>query len=192
MPAHAGIAVRPQAIPPAQRDEQVARPWIGQAEADLDRLLALLLLPQPGADAVRRGAGGGFLPGRGGPGEQRLDLAKLVPERGFVVHPRPRWRIGSQACYGWRREESPWRMQSSAERTAGGMRSISKAMEITVEVFFGNETVEIAIEAPEDPAPSDKRRFALLNVPRELFNKALGEAARRSKSQRPAILAEGR
>ena len=67
-----------------------------------------------------------------------------------------------------------------------------EGVEITVEVFFGDETVEIAVEAPEDPTPSDKRRFALLNVPRELFSKALGDAARRSKSQRPAILEEGR
>ena len=63
---------------------------------------------------------------------------------------------------------------------------------ITVEIFFGEDTVEIAMESPHDLAPSDKRRFALLNVPRELFNKALGEAARRSKSDRPAIVAEGR
>ena len=67
-----------------------------------------------------------------------------------------------------------------------------EGVEITVEVFFGDETVEIAVEAPEDPTPSDKQRFALLNVPRELFNKALGDAACRSKSQRPAILEEGR
>jgi hypothetical protein len=67
-----------------------------------------------------------------------------------------------------------------------------EGVEITLEVFFGNETVEIAVEAPQDPRPSDKRRFALLNVPRELFNKALGEAARRSKGQRPALLEEGR
>ena len=65
--------------------------------------------------------------------------------------------------------------------------------EITVEVFFGDESVEIAVQAPQAPTPSDKRRFALLNVPRELFNKALGDAARRSKSQRPTIfLEEGR
>ncbi|HYN38196.1 MAG TPA: hypothetical protein VES39_02985 [Rhodospirillales bacterium] len=64
--------------------------------------------------------------------------------------------------------------------------------EITVEIFFGEDAVEIAVEAPHDLAPSDKRRFALLNVPRELFIKALGEAARRSKSERPAIVAEGR
>ena len=56
----------------------------------------------------------------------------------------------------------------------------------------GIPTVEIAVEAPHDLAPSDKRRFALLNVPRELFIKALGEAARRSKNERSAIVAEGR
>jgi hypothetical protein len=67
-----------------------------------------------------------------------------------------------------------------------------EGVEITVEIFFGEDTVEIAIEAPQDLAPSDKRRFALLNVPRKLFNKALGGAARRSKSQRPAISEEGR
>ena len=64
--------------------------------------------------------------------------------------------------------------------------------EITVEIFFGEDTVEIAVDAPHDLAPSDKRRFALLNVPRELFNKAPGHAARRSKSERPAIVAEAR
>jgi hypothetical protein len=67
-----------------------------------------------------------------------------------------------------------------------------EGVEITVEVFFGDETVEIAVEAPQDLAPSDKRRFALLNVPRELFNKALGDAARRSKRLPPAISEEGR
>lgn len=62
--------------------------------------------------------------------------------------------------------------------------------EIAVEIFFGEDTVEIAVEGRHDPAPSHKRRFALLNVPRELFNKALGEAACRSKSERPAIVTE--
>ena len=62
----------------------------------------------------------------------------------------------------------------------------------TVEIFFSDETVEIAVASAHDLAPSDKRRFALLNVPRELFNKALGDAARRSKSQQPANSKEGR
>jgi hypothetical protein len=64
--------------------------------------------------------------------------------------------------------------------------------EITVEIFFGDETVEIAVEAPHDLAASDTRRFALLNVPRELFTRALGEAARRTKSERPAMLKPGK
>ena len=63
---------------------------------------------------------------------------------------------------------------------------------IAIDIFFGDEAVEIVVEAPQDPVPSEKRRFALLNVPRELFNKALGDAARRSKSQHAAISKEGR
>lgn len=79
-------------------------------------------------------------------------------------------------------------------RGANGRRHEAdfEGAEITVEIFFGEDTVEIAMESPHDLAPSDKRRFALLNVPRELFNKALADAARRSKSERPAVLAGGR
>lgn len=61
--------------------------------------------------------------------------------------------------------------------------------EVTVEVFFGEDAVEIAVASAQDLAPSDKRRFALLNVPRALFNKALGEAARRSKGRRAVTVA---
>ena len=32
---------------------------------------------------------------------------------------------------------------------------------ITIDIFFGDDTVEIAVEAPQDPVPSEKRRFAL-------------------------------
>jgi hypothetical protein len=61
----------------------------------------------------------------------------------------------------------------------------------------GSESIEIALYGDalvlgEDMLASDKRRFALLNLPRELFNKAPGEAARRSKSERPALLKDGR
>jgi hypothetical protein len=58
--------------------------------------------------------------------------------------------------------------------------------EITLEIFFGEEAVEIAIESAPDSAPSGMWRFALLNVSRQLFNQALGEAARRSKHQTAA------
>lgn len=52
--------------------------------------------------------------------------------------------------------------------------------EIRVEVFASERVVEICVEALDDNAPSDKRRFALLNLPRHLFSAAMGEAARRS------------
>ena len=56
---------------------------------------------------------------------------------------------------------------------------------IRVEVHASEQVVEISIEALEDPVPSDKRYFALLNIPRHLFSEAMGEAARRSgKSKR--------
>lgn len=64
--------------------------------------------------------------------------------------------------------------------------------EITVEIFFSEAVVEIAVETTVDTTPSDKRRMALVNVPRDLFNKALGDAARRSSSERPAILEPSR
>ena len=51
--------------------------------------------------------------------------------------------------------------------------------EVTVEVFFGEQTVEIVAEASDPLVPSDKKRFALLNVPRGVFNKAIADAARR-------------
>jgi hypothetical protein len=63
---------------------------------------------------------------------------------------------------------------------------------ITVEIVFGDETVEFVVALPHDLAPSDKGRCAPLNVPRELFNKALGEAAGRPKTERPAVLVERR
>jgi hypothetical protein len=37
--------------------------------------------------------------------------------------------------------------------------------EIRIEVYSGDETVEIVVEAVNDLASSDRRRFALLNIP---------------------------
>ena len=51
--------------------------------------------------------------------------------------------------------------------------------EIRIEVYSSDETVEIVVEAVNDLAPSDRRRFALLNIPKHLFSSALGEAAQR-------------
>lgn len=42
--------------------------------------------------------------------------------------------------------------------------------EVAVEIFCGEDNVEISVESPHDLAPAEKQRFALLNVSRELFN----------------------
>ena len=56
--------------------------------------------------------------------------------------------------------------------------------EITVE-FFANETaVELVIEAQDDDRPWEKKRFALVSLPRSAFDKAMAGQAR-SKSASP-------
>jgi hypothetical protein len=46
--------------------------------------------------------------------------------------------------------------------------------EIKVDIAVGSETVQITVEAIRDLAPSDKRRFATIAIPREKFAAALG------------------
>ena len=46
--------------------------------------------------------------------------------------------------------------------------------EIEVGIAIGSETVQITVEAIHDLAPSDKRRFATLAIPREKLAAALG------------------
>jgi len=46
--------------------------------------------------------------------------------------------------------------------------------EIEVDVAIGNETVQITVEAVDDLAPSDKRRFATMALPRQMLAAALG------------------
>ena len=57
--------------------------------------------------------------------------------------------------------------------------------EIRIEVYSSDETVEILVEAVNNLAPSDRRRFALLNIPKHLFSSALGAAALRKGSPGP-------
>ena len=57
--------------------------------------------------------------------------------------------------------------------------------EIRIEIHSSDETVEIVVEAVNDFAPSDRRRFALLNIPKHLFSSALGEAAQRKETPGP-------
>ena len=57
--------------------------------------------------------------------------------------------------------------------------------EVTIEVFTGETTIEIAVEASDYDAPAGRKRFALLNLPREQFSAALGQAAQRKSGIKP-------
>lgn len=54
--------------------------------------------------------------------------------------------------------------------------------EIAVEVFFNDQSVELVIEAQDEDRPRQKRRLALINLPRSEFDKAMAVAARQCKS----------
>jgi hypothetical protein len=51
---------------------------------------------------------------------------------------------------------------------------------VRVEVHASDETVEIIVEADFETHAQERRRFAILNIPRHLFSEATGGAARRA------------
>lgn len=51
---------------------------------------------------------------------------------------------------------------------------------VRVEIHASEETVEIFIEADFKTLPEERRRFAIVNIPRHLFSEASGAAARRA------------
>jgi hypothetical protein len=59
--------------------------------------------------------------------------------------------------------------------------------EIEVDVAIGSETVQITVEAIRDLAPSDKRRFATMAIPREKLAAALGADLRERHGRRQLI-----
>ena len=51
---------------------------------------------------------------------------------------------------------------------------------IRVRIHASEETVEIFVEADFETHAEERRRFAIVSVPRHLFSEATGEAARRT------------
>ena len=51
---------------------------------------------------------------------------------------------------------------------------------VRVEVYASEKTVEIFVEADFETLPEERRRFAIINIPRHRFSEATGEAARRA------------
>ena len=56
---------------------------------------------------------------------------------------------------------------------------------VRVEIYASEETVEIFIKADFETLPEERRRFALLNLPRHLFSEATASAARRAANRVP-------
>jgi hypothetical protein len=50
---------------------------------------------------------------------------------------------------------------------------------IRVEIHASEKTVEIFVEADFETHAEERRRFALINIPRHLFSEATSKAARR-------------
>lgn len=59
--------------------------------------------------------------------------------------------------------------------------------EITVEVYANDTAVELVIEAQDEDLPPDKRRFALVNLPKSAFDKAMADLARSRSTALKAI-----
>ena len=55
---------------------------------------------------------------------------------------------------------------------------------IRVEVYASEETVEIFVEADFETSPEERRRFAIVNLPRHQFSQDTGETARRAAKKR--------
>ncbi|PQO24007.1 hypothetical protein C2I36_05270 [Rhodobacteraceae bacterium WD3A24] len=57
--------------------------------------------------------------------------------------------------------------------------------DITVKLHASSDHVELVIESLHDLAPSNKKRFALANIPWHLFSKAMADLARQDPSLKP-------
>ena len=51
---------------------------------------------------------------------------------------------------------------------------------VRVQIYASEETVEIFMEADFETLAEERRRFAILNIPRHQFSEATGAAARRA------------
>ena len=54
---------------------------------------------------------------------------------------------------------------------------------LRVELHASDETVELFVEADTAELPEERRRFALINIPRHLFSQATAEAAKRKQGR---------
>jgi hypothetical protein len=54
---------------------------------------------------------------------------------------------------------------------------------VRVEIYTSEETIEIFVEADLETHAEERRRFAIINIPRHLFSEATAAAARRAATK---------
>jgi hypothetical protein len=54
---------------------------------------------------------------------------------------------------------------------------------VRVEIYASEETIEIFVEADFETHAEERRRFAIINIPRHLFSEATAAAARRAATK---------
>jgi hypothetical protein len=54
---------------------------------------------------------------------------------------------------------------------------------VRVEIYASEETVEIFVEADFETLAEERRRFAIINIPRHQYSQAAGGAARRAATK---------
>jgi hypothetical protein len=59
--------------------------------------------------------------------------------------------------------------------------------DLTVEIFINEQNVELVIEALDEDRPWQKKRFALVNLPRSEFDEAMANTARTRTSSIKAV-----
>jgi hypothetical protein len=57
---------------------------------------------------------------------------------------------------------------------------LQQSRPVRVEIYASDETFEIVVEADSDELPQERRRFALINIPRSLFSEATAQTAKRN------------
>jgi len=59
--------------------------------------------------------------------------------------------------------------------------------DLAVEIFINEQNVELVIEALDEDRPWQKKRFALVNLPRSKFDDAMANTARKRTSSIQAV-----
>ncbi|MDG1119085.1 MAG: hypothetical protein P8N72_18430 [Flavimaricola sp.] len=59
--------------------------------------------------------------------------------------------------------------------------------DLTVEIFINEKNVELAMGSRDEDRPWQKKRFALVNLPRSEFDKVMAKTARKRTSSIKAV-----